>query len=259
MAESESHDDEVRRPEGVEVVIPVGRYQRRRLSLRSNGYSRAMPGLRERVRRALPYSTVIYEDIDRRRRMRRSKPIISEMASSGRPIKLDLGGGYRKGSNGWVTVDISHECDLFWDLRRGIPFADGTVDAVYSSHLFEHLTYEQGQALMAESMRVLKPGGSFSIVVPNARLYIDHYMGTRELPDSFFGWREAYHNSTRIDALNYIAYMAGEHTYMFDIENLLFRLEQAGFVHVRERPFDPAIDMQERDYESIYAEGFKAS
>jgi SAM-dependent methyltransferase len=40
-----------------------------------------------------------------------------------------------------------------------MPLADGSVDAVISSCLFEHLTIEQKQALLAECMRVLKPGG----------------------------------------------------------------------------------------------------
>ncbi len=218
-----------------------------------------MAGIRAVIREKVPWSTAVYEDLDRRRRMRRSRPQIQALASSSAPLKLDLGGGYRKGSHGWTTVDISHECDLYWDLRYGIPFADNRVDALYSSHMFEHLTYDQGQALLRECLRVLKPGGSFSIVVPNARLYVEHYLGQRDLPEEFFGWTAAFNNTTRIDALNYVAYMAGEHTYMFDVENLLFRLLSAGLVDVRERPFDPETDLAERDYESIYAIGYKPS
>jgi predicted SAM-dependent methyltransferase len=212
--------------------------------------------LRSTIRDKVPFSTTVYEDVDRRRRMSRSRRMLPDLAAR-TPLKLDLGGGYRKGSNGWVTVDVSHECDLYWDLRYGIPFADRTVDALYSSHLFEHLPYEDGQKLLGESLRVLKPGGSFSIVVPNARLYVEHYIGSRELPDEFFGWGPAYNRTTRIDALNYVAYMAGEHKYLFDEENLLHILSAAGFENVRAREFDPETDLAERDYESLYAIAFK--
>lgn len=40
-----------------------------------------------------------------------------------------------------------------------MPLADASVDAVISSCLFEHLTDDQKTALLAEIMRVMKPGG----------------------------------------------------------------------------------------------------
>ncbi len=128
---------------------------------------------------------------------------------------------------------------------------------IYSSHLLEHLTYSQGQALLKESIRLLKPGGTFSICVPNARIYVEHYLDVREVPQDYFGWKPAYNNTTSIDAINYVAYMDGEHKYMFDQENLLHILTRAGFQDVKERDFDPATDRAERDYESLYAIGTK--
>lgn len=216
-----------------------------------------MAGLREFVRTKIPFSTGIYEQVEHKRRRRASERQIAEIKASGQPIKLDIGGGYRSGVNGWITVDTSYECDLYWDLREGIPFADGTVDAVYSSHLFEHLTYSEGQGLLHECLRALKPGGVFSIAVPNARMYIEGYLGLREIPPEYFGWKRAYHGTTAIDAVNYVAYMDGEHKYMFDQENLVHVLQQAGFTDVHERDFDPETDMQERDFESVYAIGVK--
>ena len=139
----------------------------------------------------------------------------------------------------------------------GIPFTDNSVSRIYSSHMFEHLTYSEAQGLLDECMRALKPGGSFSIVVPNAGMYIEGYVGQRDLPSEYFGWEPAYNRTTRIDALNYVAYMAGEHKYMFDQENLLHILTAKGFVNVSARAFDPETDMQERDFESIYAIGYK--
>jgi hypothetical protein len=51
--------------------------------------------------------------------------------------------------------------------------------------------------------------------------------------------------------------MDGEHKYMFDEESLLFILGSKGFKNVRLREFDPALDLRERDFESIYAEADK--
>ena len=48
------------------------------------------------------------------------------------------------------------------------------------------------------------------------------------------------------------------HHYMFDTENLLRVLRNAGFSDVQSRNFDPALDMAEREGESIYAVGLKS-
>ena len=212
-----------------------------------------MQRLRELVRTSVPFSRPAYEAIDHRRRRHRSRAQISAILRSGGQAKLDIGGGYRPGSNGWLTVDTSRECDLYWDLREGIPFPDATVDAIYSSHLFEHLSFDEGQSLMRECLRALRPGATFSIAVPNARLYIEGYLGLREIPADYFAWTPAYHGTSSIDAVNYIAYMAGEHRAMFDQESLVARLRLAGFADARPRDFDPSTDLAERDYESIYA------
>ena len=154
---------------------------------------------------------------------------------------------------GWVTLDISEKSDLFWDLRKGIPFPDNSIDLVYSSHLLEHMPYEAGQALLEESRRVLKPGGEISICVPNARLYIDAYVGAQPLPDNHDFWEPALVSREGLDLVNYIAYMGGAHACLFDQESLLARLKRAGFSAVAARSFDASIDLPEREFESIYA------
>ena len=51
--------------------------------------------------------------------------------------------------------------------------------------------------------------------------------------------------------------MGEHHSHMFDQENLIQMLKDTGFRGVRSRGFDPKIDKQTRDYESIYAQGEK--
>jgi predicted SAM-dependent methyltransferase len=211
--------------------------------------------LRDSIRR-IPLTVDVYELVVSHRHQRPTAGKVQRLLASGHPIKIDLGGA-DAGHGGWSTIDVTDTCDLYWDLRRGIPFPDASVDAVYSSHFFEHLSFDQGQEMLRECMRVLRPGGSFSICVPNARIYLEAYLGLRDVPESFFQWAPAYHRTTAIDAANYVAYMAGEHKYMFDEENLLYLLRSAGFTNVRPRPMDPALDRPERDFESIYAEAVK--
>lgn len=59
---------------------------------------------------------------------------------------------------------------LVHDLSKGIPFADGSVDAVYHSHTLEHLDRDIVPGVFAEIRRVLKVGGIQRIVVPDLEL-----------------------------------------------------------------------------------------
>jgi len=214
-------------------------------------------GIRERVRTTIPGSTELYEESLRKWKARRTPALVKELLASSAPIALDIGAG-DVSRPGWVTLDISDGCDLYWDLRRGIPFPDASVQRVYSSHLFEHMDYESGQRLLGEVLRVLEPGGEVSVCVPNARLYIDAYLGVTDLsPDHDF-WEPALQGREGISLINYVAYMGGEHKCLFDLDSLLARLELAGFVDVRERSFDSSIDLPEREFESIYALAAKA-
>jgi len=184
-----------------------------------------------------------------------SKLRIRYLIKEKQEIWLEIGSG-DSGENGWTTLDITNKCDIFWDIRRGLPFPNESISKIYSSHFLEHLSYKEGQRFLEESMRVLIPSGTFSICVPNARLYIEAYVKCYPL-DHFCKYIPAYNNTTKIDYVNYMAYMDGHHKYMFDEENLLFILESAGFRNAHLRQFNSDIDLKKRDYESIYGEAEK--
>jgi SAM-dependent methyltransferase len=65
---------------------------------------------------------------------------------------------------------------VLWDLRKGIPFADGTFDGVYHCHVLEHIDREDAPAFMAECLRVLKPGGVLRVVVPDLEALARKYL-----------------------------------------------------------------------------------
>jgi predicted SAM-dependent methyltransferase len=186
-----------------------------------------------------------------------SKGYITQILEKEKPIHLELGAGKKKGSQGWKTLDIDDVCDIYWDLRDGIPFPDQSIHKIYSSHLFEHLTFQQGKMLLKECSRVLVPGGHFSICVPNAKLYIEAYVNGIVLDEEHF-FKPAFNGVSPIDYVNYMAYMNGEHKYMFDKENLISILGSNGFKDAKLREFDSSLDRLERDFESIYAEAHKA-
>jgi len=185
-----------------------------------------------------------------------SRRRVRHILNDRKDISIEVGAGNRKGREGWITIDVTRCCDIYWDVRKGLPFPDGCASRIYSSHCLEHLSFPEGQKFLTECLRVLVSGGTFSICVPNARMYIDSYLGYVPLESRLF-YPPAFNNTTRIDYVNYMAYMNGLHKYMFDEENLLHVLEARGFRNVRRRGFEPQLDLEMRDYESIYAEAEK--
>lgn len=94
---------------------------------------------------------------------------------------LNLGCG-RRVHAAWVNVDVVAAAAgvQVHDLRKGIPFPDGAFDAVYHSHLLEHLDRGAGAALLRECRRVLAPGGVIRVVVPDLEGIARAYLATVE-------------------------------------------------------------------------------
>jgi len=76
---------------------------------------------------------------------------------------------------GWKTVDLVN-ADFICDLRRDrLPFENASIDAFYSSHMIEHLSYEAGLQLFRDIYRCLKHEGFCRLVTPDMDLLLDRY------------------------------------------------------------------------------------
>jgi predicted SAM-dependent methyltransferase len=179
-----------------------------------------------------------------------------DLSSAPRPVKVNLGSGLLVAPE-WINVDgslnalvsawpkpvqsilyrFSGSSQLFsleeylamlnehrylhHDLVSGIPIDDGCVDYVYSSHFFEHLTKSEGERLLAESYRVLRPGGTIRVAVPDLAVAMSMYGGTTEemLDHFFFSGNDAAGSFAR-------------HKYMYDFDLLRERLAETGFTEI---------------------------
>lgn len=115
---------------------------------------------------------------------------------------------------------------LHHDLAYGIPFADNTVDFVYSSHFLEHLFSKDALLLLKESYRVLKPGGTVRTCVPDLQYAVSLYTsGKKEkmLRDYFF--------------VEDLESSMARHKYMYDFELLEAALKDAGFGRITRLEF----------------------
>lgn len=89
-------------------------------------------------------------------------------------MKLELGGGDRPRGGGFLNLDLCAKADVRHDLNQlPWPFADESVDELYSSHCLEHLKYSgEGcfgiAAVFREIARICKVGAAVEIRVPDA-------------------------------------------------------------------------------------------
>lgn len=99
--------------------------------------------------------------------------------------KLNFGCGNRI-APGWDNIDFSPAVSGVRqaNLLAGFPYANQTFDVVYSSHVLEHFAKDQGQRILRECYRVLKPGGICRIVVPNLESSCREYLAILDAIDS---------------------------------------------------------------------------
>jgi len=95
------------------------------------------------------------------------------------PAYLNIGCGKLR-PEGWVNADFLAAYGVLQvDVRRPLPFPDAAFDAVYHSHLLEHLTPEEGRRFLDECRRILLPGGVLRVVVPDFSDLVDEYLALR--------------------------------------------------------------------------------
>lgn len=175
------------------------------------------------------------------------------------PAKLNLGSGLRP-RPGWINVDLTAPSpDLRLDLREPLPFASASVAEIYTEHFFEHLEFasvgdstawhldppgDPSEALtfLRECWRVLVPGGTLDIVVPDAECILTEYAARHEQPFPAHGWWGPEWCDTAMHCVNYVFRQGREHRYAYDCETMRQVLTRAGFCGTERRAFDPAKD-----------------
>ena len=93
--------------------------------------------------------------------------------------QLEIGPGKSR-LEGFQTLDISARegVDVVADAGCGLPFQDNTYDLIYASHILEHIPWYKTEDALREWVRVLKPGGTLEIWVPDGYRIWQMFMET---------------------------------------------------------------------------------
>jgi predicted SAM-dependent methyltransferase len=201
------------------------------------------------------------------------------------PVKVNLGSGLRV-APGWINVDgsikvlaakwprfarglayklltdksvtkaefcelLSNNVFVHGDLRYGVPLPDSTADFIFTSHTLHHLYTDEARALLADALRVLKPGGTIRIAVPNLEYIFSLYQrGRREDALTFFFYQSKPRNQL------------SSRRYQYDFELMRQMLAAAGYHPIRRCAFrqgrTPDLELLDnRPEESLFVEADK--
>ena len=140
-------------------------------------------------------------------------------AKSAAPKILNLGGGGNC-LEGCLTVDVFPRADSYVDLRKPLPFADKSIDGIFCEEVIEHLSSLDGEALLHQCLRIMKPGAVIRLTTPDLDWFCMSLInGAIDCGD-----------------INKIFY-DHEHRYLYTRNELAAALRRRGFVEIRQSSY----------------------
>jgi predicted SAM-dependent methyltransferase len=153
------------------------------------------------------------------------------LASHPEPRRLCFGSGAAP-IPGWLNLDLAAGADVRLDLRFGVPLPDRSVERIYSEHVIEHFTLEEGLTILRECHRLLTATGVLRLATPDLSGLIRLYGEARWRPEGNRHWPELGNVDTAVHLVN-CAFHNWGHRYLYDFDELERRLREAGFARVR--------------------------
>jgi predicted SAM-dependent methyltransferase len=136
---------------------------------------------------------------------------------------------------------------VFLDATRAFPIPDGAFDYVYSEHMIEHVSWEQGAHMLRECARILKRGGKIRLVTPDLRAILSLYSQDNDLiqqryiqwaTDRFIPWAPCPKASFVVNNL----FRDWGHQFLYDAELLTMAMREAGFEDIKHHGYGESDD-----------------
>lgn len=139
---------------------------------------------------------------------------------------------------GWLNIDIepTDKRVVYMDATKPFPFADHSFKYVYSEHMIEHISIQEGLLMVRECYRVLEHGGVIRISTPDLKFLIQLYNEDKtEVQKRYINsYKKFYKDFTFFNdtfVINHFVRSWG-HQFIYDKKTMQALLENAGFEHI---------------------------
>ena len=139
---------------------------------------------------------------------------------------------------GWLNADINpmHDEVILMDATKRFPLPDNTFDTVFSEHMIEHIGFPEGQFMVNECYRIMKPGAVIRLSTPDIKFLIELYREPKtEIQQQYIDFSKRYFGDNRpmIDTIVINNFFRDwGHQFIHDFKTLEYILKQAGFKNI---------------------------
>lgn len=170
----------------------------------------------------------------------------------------------------WDTLDCEGKVtyEARWGFRK-LPISENTYDWVHASHTLEHIPWWLTQDALREAYRIIRPGGRFTVWVPDAiKIINEAQRDPAAYAEREKGWACGGKNPSKSPWVymnarvfwgarrNSVGQSHHFHCAMFGEKSLVSLLSGAGFKRVRLIERDKKVDPG-HGWMEVGAEGFK--
>lgn len=152
-------------------------------------------------------------------------------------IKLHLGSGTNL-IKGWENLDLEpRKGAILCDLSKPLPYKTDSVDKIFTEHVIEHLEKKDGNFVLEECFRVLKPGGILRIGWPTFDLLIKAYLLRNKKYKDYILPHLPEQKTNNWDEILSDCLFSWEHKYAYTRKHMTLLLKRIGFVKIKRQNF----------------------
>lgn len=160
---------------------------------------------------------------------------------TGEKIKLHLGCGAIDLGPDWISIDAGdYEHVKKHDVER-LAYDKGSVDLIYTSHLFEYFNKQDAVEVLSRWTYILKPGGELRIAVPDFEAITKLYLSGKFPIEDFIGPIMGHINVWAKDSGHSGHNTNFYHRMVYDERSLCKLLHRMGYTKIQ-RVYGPLID-----------------